>query len=527
MIQMTTTRFAYKSLWIVMLVLVASPALAGDWPFWGFDVTRNMVSSAPHAPDWFDPGKYIKGSEDIDPSTTKNIKWAAKLGSQAYGNPTVSGGKLYIGTNNEIVHDPRHKGDRGILLCLDEATGKFVWQLVVPKLGAGKVSDWEYLGICSSPAIEGDRIYLVTNRCEVLCLDTNGMANGNDGPFMEEGKYMTPAAIAGSPPPAQIEPGPTDADIIWRFDMRDEVGVFPHNITSSSVLIAGDRLYVTTSNGQDWSHLNIPSPNAPALICLDKHTGELLGEEGSGISTRLMHCNWSSPAYAKMKDKGLVIFGAGDANCYAFDPAPVPGDEGYKVLKEVWRYACNPSDRFHKPDGTPYKYPDPNGPSEVIGTPVFYNNRVYVSVGQDPEHGDGVGCLNCIDASGSGDISKTGKVWTFEKIHRTLSTASIADGLLYISDYPGHVYCLNADTGEVYWTHDTKSHIWGSTLLADGKIFVGNEDGIVTVLAAGKEKKVLKEIEVDSPVLSTPILANGVLYIASQTHLYAISDSAN
>ena len=84
------------------------------------------------------------------------MKWVAKLGSQAYGNTTVSNGKVYVGTNNESPRDERHIGDRGIVYCLDEKTGELEWQLVVPKLGAGKVSDWEYLGICSSPAVEGN-----------------------------------------------------------------------------------------------------------------------------------------------------------------------------------------------------------------------------------------------------------------------------------------------------------------------------------------------------------------------------------
>ena len=143
----------------------------GDWPQWGKDATRNMVSPATGLPDEIDVGKYIKGTEDIDMATTKNIKWVVKVGSQCYGNPTVVNGRVYVGTNNDSPRDPRFKGDRCVVYCLDEKTGAFIWQLNIPKLGTGKVSDWEFLGICSSPAIDGDRVYLVTNRCEVICLD--------------------------------------------------------------------------------------------------------------------------------------------------------------------------------------------------------------------------------------------------------------------------------------------------------------------------------------------------------------------
>ena len=128
-------------------------------------------------------------NEVVDISSTKSIKWVAKIGSQAYGNVTVGNGKVLLGTNNESPRDSGKKGDRGVVYCFNEETGAYEWQLIVPKLGAGKVSDWEFLGICSSPTVDGDRVYLVSNRCEVLCLDVNGMANGNDG-YQDEGKYL-------------------------------------------------------------------------------------------------------------------------------------------------------------------------------------------------------------------------------------------------------------------------------------------------------------------------------------------------
>ena len=170
-----------------------------------------------------------------------------------------------------------------MVICLDEKTGAFDWQLVIPKLGAGKVSDWEYIGVCSSPAIENGRAYVVTNRCEVVCLDLSGFKNGNDGPYTEEESYVRPK---GSLDSLNIK---LDADIIWRYDMRDELGVFPHNVTSSSALIVEDRLFVATSNGVDWSHTNIPSPLSPSWIALDKNTGELIGEDGSGASEHALH----------------------------------------------------------------------------------------------------------------------------------------------------------------------------------------------------------------------------------------------
>src|SRR5262245_12510647 len=165
------------------LAAIPIAVAASDWPMSGHGPSRNMVSEEKNLPDTWDPGKYKPNSEEIDMATTKGVKWVAKLGSQAYGNPTVAGGKVFVGTNNETPRDPKYKGDRAVMMCFEEKTGKFLWQLNAPKLGTGKISDWEYLGICSSPAVDGNRVYLVSNRGEVLCLDVEGMANGNDGPY--------------------------------------------------------------------------------------------------------------------------------------------------------------------------------------------------------------------------------------------------------------------------------------------------------------------------------------------------------
>lgn len=502
---------------LCVIIVSASYSFSGDWPQWGYNGTRNMVSSEKNLPVTFKPGTINKDTEDVAMSTTQNVKWVAKLGSQSYGNPVVASGKVLVGTNNESPRNPKHQGDRGVVMCFEESTGKFIWQLVVPKLGAGKVSDWEYLGICSSPLVDGDRVYVITNRCEVVCLDLHGLANGNDGSFQTEAEYM---AVAGQP---AVKLSATDADIIWRYDMREELGVFPHNIASSSALIVGDNLYVTTSNGQDWSHVNIPSPKSPCLIVLNRKTGKLLGEENSGIGFRLFHCNWSSPAYAKVGGQGLILFGAGDGFCYAFNPDPTKRNDGLAYLKEIWKYDCNPPEYKIK-DGKPIKYPAADGPSEIIATPVYYNNRVYLSTGQDPEHGQGVGMLSCIDATKTGDISKTGALWTYKKFHRSISTVAIADGLVYAADFTGRLHCLDADSGKEYWVHDTESNIWTSPLVAEGKVYLGNEDGVLTVFATGKKMNILSSVEMPASIYSSPIAANGVLYVATQTHLYAIAN---
>jgi len=511
---LATTNQSMRTLSILaVLGATAGHAAAQDWPMWGGDESRNMASTVKGLPGKFDAGSFKGATDEVDLSTTDKVKWVAKLGSQSYGNPTVSNGRIYVGTNNDSPRNPRYKGDRCVVYAFDEATGAYQWELNVPKLGTGKVSDWEYLGICSSPTIDGDRVYLVTNRCEVMCLDVHGMANGNDGPFKDEGTY------AAWPAKEALEIAPTDADIIWVFNMIDECGVFPHNITTSSVLVAGDKLWVTSSNGVDYGHVETPAPNAPSLLLLDKESGTLLAEEASGLSSRILHSNWSSPAYYRDKETEFCVFGGPDGVLYAFSPTPVAAEDGYSTLQLLWSYDCNPPE-YRVKDGKPLPYTHREGPSEVLATPIVYDGLIYAPIGQDPEHGPGLGHLVCVD--------KTGKeVWKYRKINRSLSTPAAADGLLFVSDYSGFVYCIDAKTGAEQWIHDTKGHIWASPFVADGKVYIGNEDGFLTILPARRAvdlKKEVVEVDMISPVYSSVIAANGVLYVATHTHLYAIAN---
>jgi outer membrane protein assembly factor BamB len=514
--------------------LLTIAAWGGDWPRWGGTVSCNMVSSERGLPDSFERGKKATSGQGIDPATTTNVRWVARLGSAAYGNPTVANGRVYVGTDDlTIPEDPRFKrSEAGLVKCFDEATGKLLWQLVTPKrtggLPKGTLYTHQHLGTLSSPTVEGDRVYVVSSACEVLCLDVQGQANGNDGPFQDEGKYMVP------PDQPPVDLNANDADIVWRLDLIKDLDVIPHDAASCSILIDGDLLYLSTSNGVDNPHAKAVHPDAPGFIAVDKRTGRMVAREVEDLSRRMWHCNWCSPSLGQVGDKKLVFLGGPDGWCYAFEALTKMPEEPVS-LKKVWSYDANPPS-YRVRDGKPIEYyagdkrksNSPNkddgayvGPSEIIGTPVFYQNRIYVAIGQDPAHGRGRGMFHCIDATKTGDITESGRVWAYDGLDRSIATAAIADGLVYITDIAGRLHCLDADTGHCYWVHETKAETWGGVLVADGKLFFGTKKAFWT-LAHGKEPKVLSELHLGSPVYSTPIVANGVLYVASQQYLWAV-----
>ncbi|MFN0122829.1 MAG: PQQ-binding-like beta-propeller repeat protein [Blastocatellia bacterium] len=455
----------------------ASDPGSGDWPMWGGTPDRNMVTNMKGLPtEW-------------DLKTGKNIKWVASMGSQSYGNTVVAGGQVYIGTNNEGLRDPKQPGDRGVLMAFDEKTGEFLWQQANEKLPAGRVNDWPFQGVCSSPLVEGEILYYVSNRCEVVCLDAKGFRdNENDGPIKDE--KLT---------------GKFDADIIWKYDMMEEVGSQPHNMANSSPVVWGDLLYICTSNGQDESHVNIPSPRAPSIIALNKKTGKLVWEDNS-VQDRILHGQWSPPAVGKIGDTVQVVHGQGDGWIRGYDAT---------TGKKLWEFDSNPKES---------KWPKTR--NELISTPVIYDNKVYVANGQDPEHGEGPGHLYCIDPTKRGDITKEGLIWHYDKIRRSISTPSIADGLVYYPDFSGFLHCVDAKTGQAYWTHDMFAAMWGSPLVAEGHVYLGDEDGDIVILQHGKEKKILKEMNMGSSVYSSPVPANGALFLMNRNQLFALQTGA-
>jgi outer membrane protein assembly factor BamB len=466
-----------KILSLVLFVGATPVALSADWPMWGGTPSRNMVSTLTGLPfEW-------------DVKSGKNVKWVAELGSQSYGNPTVGSGVVIIGTNNEAVRDPKQAGDRGVVMAFRESNGEFLWQATFEKLSSGRANDWPFQGIASSALIENGVAYFTSNRGQIIAVDVEGFHdNENAGPYKEE--KLT---------------GPHDPDIIWIFDMMEEVGSFPHNLSNCSPVVYENLLYCSTSNGQDESHVNIPSPKAPSIIALDKTTGKLVWEDNS-VGDRILHGQWSTPSLGEVGGVLQVVHAQGDGWVRGYEA---------KTGKKLWEFDTNPKDSVW-----------PKTRNEVISTPVIFENVVYIANGQDPEHGEGVGHAYAIDATKRGDITTTGKIWQFDKIRRSISTAAIKDGLIYLADFSGFLHCLDVKTGQLYWTHDLFAAVWSSPMIIGDKVYIGDEDGDMVVLHHGKKLEVIAEQNMGSSVYSTVVPANGALFVMNRNQLYALAQGA-
>ena len=443
---------------------------------WGGKPERNMVSTEKGIPRTWDVG------------ANENVKWSAEIGSQSYGNPVVAGGKVFVGTNNQLERNPKITGDQGVMMVFDESTGEFLWQMTHTKLESGRVNDWPEQGVCSSPAVADGIVYYLSSRAELMALDVEGFRDGeNDGPFTEE-EFTSEF----------------DGDVIWKLDLFNDLGVFPHNMAATSPLIVGDLIFVNTSNGVDESHSNIPSPRSPSFLAVNRKTGEILWEDASP-GENILHGQWSSPAYGTIGGVEQAIFAGGDGWLRGFEP---------QTGEILWQFDVNPKESEWKQGR--------GDRNNIIATPVVFDNKVFIAVGQDPEHGEGVGHLYAVDGTKRGDITESGLAWR-HPFRRTISTVAISDGVVYAANFSGFLHALDLKTGELLWEHDLLAAVWGSPYVVDGKVLIGDEDGDIAVLQAGKTHELLSEVNMGNSVYSTPVVANGVLYIMTRSRLYAIA----
>ena len=633
--------------------LSAPKSARGDWPQWGGSSSRNNVAAADRGPVDWNPGRFDRKTGRWLSQGARNIKWVASLGSQTYGTPVVADGKVFIGTNNGSGYLKRYPSsfDLGVLLCFRESDGAFLWQHSSEKLPTGRVHDWPMIGLVSTPLVEGDRLWVVTNRGEVKCLDIDGYYDDeDDGPVRNEParlfdvvpadeatkdkvlRYVTELAAGRLPadlrqslaaagvslpegdiavvPDAAARPplkkwsfsalvndrqrdlylelrGPRlsafkivtpddkeEADVVWSLDMMKELGVSQHNMCTCAPTAWGDTLFICTSNGLDESHRTAPAPAAPSFLALDKHTGKVLWTDNSP-GANIQHGQWSSAAVGVLGGVPQVIFPGGDGWVYSFHAEAWQGST--PIL--LWKFDTNPKEAVLELGGRGTR-------NEPFALPVIYGGLVYVTTGQDPEHGEGIGILWCIDPTKRGDISaelavraddrqtvlphkriravdpkqgelaianpNSGVVWKYdrqdwdrdgmidefyEQFHRSISSVVIKNDILFAVDFSGLCHCLNAKTGRLYWTSDMLAATWGSPLIVGEQIYQIDEDGDVAIfdLHPDPKRSLVKskvgweprrQIDMGNTICAAPIFANGVLYVATKDRLVAIAEAA-
>ena len=404
-----------------------------------------------------------------DVASGENVLWAAELGTTTYGGPTLAGDLVVVGTNNERPRDPAVTGDRGVVMAFDRHSGAFRWQITHEKLETGDANDWPLQGVCSTPSFDGERLYYVSNRGELVAADLAG-------------------------------------DVAWSFDMVGEWGVFPKHMAASTPLAVGELVFASTSNGVTDDG-RVPAPEAPSFAAFERATGRPLWRDGNP-GAGLIDGQWGSPSHGRAGGRPQVVFPAGDGWLYAFEPVTGRG---------LWRFDGNSALAAGELDRVDSRH-------VFVATPVLLEDTVYIAAGRDPEASLRAGVIWAVHAGGSGDVTSSGVRWRFEDpdFGRAIATVAVAAGIVYAADLNGFLFALDAESGEKLWVYDALAPFWSSPLVADGKVYAADTEGDVTVLREGPTIEILAENVMPRAVYTSPSTDGSVVYLATSETLYAL-----
>jgi outer membrane protein assembly factor BamB len=277
---------------------------------------------------------------------------------------------------------------------------------------------------------------------------------------------------------------------LWARDIQKDYGRFGLNWGyASSPLLFEDSLYVQVLHG-------MRTDDPSYVLRIDKKSGKTLWkvERPTNAITESPD-SYTTPALLRYDNKVEIVITGGDC-VTGHDPA---------TGKEMWRAnGLNPENHpFYR----------------IVASPVVYEGIVYAPTRVKP--------LLAIRAGGRGDITESHKLWSFANGPDV--PTPVTDGkYFYIVDDRGVMWCLDAKSGQTIWgPQRIKSGTYSSSpVLADGKLYITNEDGLTSVIKAGPKFESLAENDLNDYCLSSPAVSDGQIFIRTAQHLYCIGKRA-
>jgi outer membrane protein assembly factor BamB len=273
---------------------------------------------------------------------------------------------------------------------------------------------------------------------------------------------------------------------IWARDIQKEYGAFGINWGyGSSPLLHENALYVQVLHG-------MRTDDPSYLLRIDKATGKTVWRvERPTDALRESPDSYTTPALLRYGTTTEIVITGGDA-VTGHDPA---------TGKELWRAAVlNPAKE------TDYR---------IVASPLVVGGIIIAPSRERP--------LVAIKPGGRGDVAASHVIWTFQSGPDV--PTPVSDGTyLYVVDDGGILWCLELKTGKtVYGPQRLRPGTYsGSPILADGRIYVTNEDGLTSVVKAGPTFELLAENDFADYTLSTPAVSEGQIFIRTAANLWAI-----
>jgi outer membrane protein assembly factor BamB len=359
-------------------------------------------------------------------SETERITWKVAIPGRGWSSPAIQGDRVWLTTATDQGRSLRAIG-------LDRETGRIVHDVEVFRVRDPGVISPKNSHASPTPVIEGDRIYL------------------------HFGAYGTAAIDAAG-------------KVVWKTELQYSHG--QHGPGGSPVLY--EDLLIVSCDGEDVQF----------VVALDKRTGKVRWKKvRDGFQA------YSTPLVLQLQSGDQVV-SPGAHRAIAYEP---------RTGKEIWSV----------------KYGD--GFSNVP-RPVYRDGLVFICTGfQQPS-------LLAVRVDGRKDVTKTHVIWSLNRGVPLTPSPLIVDTQLYLVSDNGIASSVDAATGKEHWRVRLGGTHSASPIYADGRIYFLSEEGESVVIAPGTEFRPLARNQLDGPMLASMAVSMGSLFIRSQTHLYRIAD---
>ena len=359
-------------------------------------------------------------------SETKNVRWKVAIPGRGWSSPAIQGDRIWLTTATD-------EGKSLRAISIDRNTGAILQNVEVFRLKSLGNLNSKNSQASPTPLLEGDRVYLHFGANGTACITQSG-------------------------------------EIVWKTRLDYDNG--QHGPGGSPVIY--DNLLILSCDGQDVQY----------VVALDKLTGKIKWKK-----LREGYQAYTTPLVVRLP-AGDQVISPGAFRAVSYEP---------RTGKELWQV----------------RYGD--GFSNVP-RPVYGNGLVFICTGfQQPS-------LLAVRLDGRGDVTKSHIAWTLKRgVSLTPSPLLVGDELYMVSDN-GVASCIDAKTGAPHWQVRLGGNHSASPIYADGRIYFLSEEGESVVIGPGKEFKALAKNQLDGPTLASMAVSGGSIFIRSQTHLYRLSN---
>lgn len=288
-----------------------------------------------------------------------------------------------------------------------------------------------------------------------------------------------------------------DGKILWERSLGEEFGEMSgYGGRTHTPVVDGD-LVILGSINSGWGE---QAPPRHRYFAFDKHTGTLVWISTPGGAPHDLN-TYSTPVVAEIDGQRLLIAGDADGSIYALK---------VQTGEKVWGFQLS---------------------KRGINTSVVVEGkRVYATHGEENVDEATMGRVVCIDATGTGDVTRTHEVWRYNEFLAGFVSPALHEGLLYVIDNAANLHCLDALTGRLRWKYNLGTIAKASPVWADGKLYVPEANGAFYILKPSPEGVELLDREVISlgnrgaEIHGSPAVAYKRVFFVTEEGLYCLGN---